>query len=240
VKAPPLLERRVLVVDDETSILEIVSTALRRAGWNVTEAASGWEARHLARSRTFDLLVLDVMLPDIDGFEICRTLRAEGIEAAVLFLTARTASADATRGLEFGGDDYVRKPFELDELLARAEALIRRAGGRPEPRVLRLADIVVNLDAHLANRDGVALDLTPTEFRLLEALVRNRNRVLTRSQILELVWNDPEDRDITTIETAMSRLRRKLDSLGASVLETRRGVGYGAFEPGFETGGTRR
>ena len=220
---------RILVVDDEPSILDVVSAALRLVGFEVVTATGGAEALREARSARFDLLVLDVMLPDLDGFGVVERLRSDGAAVPVLFLTARTGADDATRGLTLGGDDYVRKPFQLEELVARVRALLRRSGAiEPASEVLSFADVAVDLRQYVARRGGRVLELTPAEFRLLEVFVRNSGRVLTRPQIVDLVWEEPGAVDTTTIETVVSRLRRKLDAAGdAPLLVTRRGVGYG-------------
>ena len=224
------LTARVLVVDDEAGIRDVVSSGLRLVGCEVMAIDRGQTAIDRARSEHFDAIVLDVMLPDVDGFTVCAELRRAGIEVPVLFLTARTESEDAVLGLRRGGDDYVRKPFDLAELVARVEALLRRNRTTAEVKILRFDSIMVDLDAYRATRDGVALDLTPTEFRMLEVLVRNARRVLTRVQLLELVWDDPYERDSSQVDTVISRVRRKLDELGPPVLRTRRGVGYGLLE----------
>ena len=224
------LTARVLVVDDEAGIRDVVSSGLRLVGCEVMAIDRGQTAIDRALSEHFDAIVLDVMLPDVDGFTVCAELRRAGIEVPVLFLTARTESEDAVLGLRRGGDDYVRKPFDLAELVARVEALLRRNRTTAEVKILRFDSIMVDLDAYRATRDGVALDLTPTEFRMLEVLVRNARRVLTRVQLLELVWDDPYERDSSQVDTVISRVRRKLDELGPPVLRTRRGVGYGLLE----------
>ena len=224
------LTARVLVVDDEAGIRDVVSSGLRLVGCEVMAIDRGQTAIDRARSEHFDVIVLDVMLPDVDGFTVCAELRRAGIEVPVLFLTARTESEDAVLGLRRGGDDYVRKPFDLAELVARVEALLRRNRTTAEVKILRFDSIMVDLDAYRATRDGVVLDLTPTEFRMLEVLVRNARRVLTRVQLLELVWDDPYERDSSQVDTVISRVRRKLDELGPPVLRTRRGVGYGLLE----------
>lgn len=219
--------RRVLVLDDESAIRDVVSTALERAGFDVVEVEAGWRVLTLARQHSFDLFVLDVNVADMTGFEVCERLRSEGVDTPVMFLTARDGGPDAARGLRLGGDDYLRKPFDLSELVARADRLVGRAfddGGD----VLRCDDVEVDPAAVVARRAGTTLDLTPTELRLLEALIRNQGRVLTRFQILELVWDD-DDRDPSMVDTVVSRLRRKLHELGPPVVVTRRGVGYGMF-----------
>lgn len=221
----------VLVVDDEPSILDVVASVMALAGHAVTTAATGTQALALARARSFDLVVLDVNLPDRDGFEIVDLLRAEGRDVPVLFLTARTEPASAVEGLSRGGDDYLRKPFDLDELSARAHALLRRRDSRSTPSVVSYRDVIVDHNAFVARRGERILALTPTELRLLDVLVRHGGRVLTKAQLVDLVWDDPAGVDLATVETAISRLRRKLDvPPDAPLLTTRRGVGYGLID----------
>ena len=217
----------VLVLDDESAIRDVVTAALERAGYAVEAVAAGWNVLTLARMHPYSLFVLDVNVPDMTGFEVCERLRQEGIDSPVMFLTARDGGPDAARALRLGGDDYLRKPFDLSELLARVDRLTARdAGERGD--VLRCDDVEVDLSAVVARRGGTPLDLTPTELRLLEALIRNQGRILTRFQILELVWDD-DDRDPAMVDTVVSRVRRKVHELGPPMVVTRRGVGYGIF-----------
>ncbi|MCB0976143.1 MAG: response regulator transcription factor, partial [Acidimicrobiales bacterium] len=220
---------RVLVVDDEPSISDVVATSLRLVGHEADVTDHGHEAMRLLATGRYDLVVLDVMLPDTDGIEICRRIRRDDPELPILFVTARTDAADAAEGLRAGGDDYVRKPFHIDELVARVEALLRRGKGTSaDDDLLHFDDIEIDLRRYEVRRGGHLLDLTPTELRLLTALVHNRGRILTRSQIVDLTWDEPGAVDTTTVETVVSRLRRKLEAdLGPSCLVTRRGVGYG-------------
>lgn len=237
---------QILVVDDEESILDVVTAALRLVGYEVESASTGIAALRAARLGRFDLLVLDVMLPDMDGFEVCSRLRKEGHDVPVLFLTARTESSDATEGLTLGADDYVRKPFNLEELMARVGVLLRRhGGGDGSSEVMAFGDVEVDLVIYQARRAGRTLDLTPTEFRMLEALVRNSGRVLTRDQLVEMAWDDPGAVETRTVESVVSRLRRKLDDGGRGVavergsrvaLVTRRGVGYGLLMQPLDQG----
>lgn len=219
---------RVLVVDDEPYITDVLASALVFEGFVTEEAATVAEALAKARRGDFDCIVLDVMLPDGDGFDVCRTLRDEDIATPVLFLTARDAGADKLEGLALG-DDYVTKPFHIDELVARIRAVLRRSApsrfGGDEPR-LRYADLVVDLDTHEAWRGGRPLDLTATEFRLLAFLSANPRRVLSRSQILDEVWQEGFDGDSNIVEIYISYLRKKVDRDGPPLIRTVRGVGY--------------
>ncbi|WP_214414942.1 response regulator transcription factor [Sphaerisporangium fuscum] len=225
---------RVLVVDDERNIRDLVGVALRFHGFEVVSAARGYEALELARSGTPDLLVLDIMLPDLDGFELCRRLRAEGDDVPVIFLTARDAPADTVRGLTLGGDDYVTKPFSVEALVARARAVLRRgtrrfSSGDPAPAggdqaVLTVADLELDEARWEVRRGGVPVDLSPTEFRLLSFLMRHPGQVLTKAQLLEHVWGFGTQSQV--VETYISYLRRKLDPLGPPLIHTQRGVGY--------------
>jgi two-component system OmpR family response regulator len=222
---------RILVVDDEPGIADVVSASLRLAGNDTDVVASGIEALRAVRTDRYGLVVLDVMLPDLDGFEVCARLRAEGFDLPVLFLTARTDSGDATEGLQLGGDDYVRKPFAVEELVARVRALLRRQGD-DEGEVLAFRGLELDLRTYEARRGDRPLDLTPTERRLFEVLLRNAGRILTRAQLTDLVWDEPGAVDTTTVETVVSRLRRKVDPAGDEPLvTTRRGVGYGLLAP---------
>lgn len=221
---------KVLVVDDEPNIADVVAGALGLVGFTPVVAHGGREALHIAASHELVALVLDVMLPDLDGFEVCALLRAKGVTAPVLFLTARTDPADAMRGLGLGGDDYLRKPFHLGELVARVQSICRRTGAPVEGRILRYADIEVDVGSYRVTRAGRPIDLTPTEFRLLKTLVRNGGRILTRPQLVDLVWIDTDPPDSATVETFVSRVRRKLETDEPSCLRTRRGVGYGLLE----------
>lgn len=220
---------RILVVDDEPGISDVIATSLRMAGHDAVVTDHGHDALRTLASGRYDLVVLDVMLPDIDGIEICRRIRRDDADLPILFVTARTDATDAAEGLRAGGDDYVRKPFHLDELVARVEALLRRGKGpATDEDLLTFDDIEVDLRRYEVRRGGRLLDLTPTELRMLTALVHNRGRILTRSQLVDLTWDEPGAVDTTTVETVVSRLRRKLEAdLGPSCLVTRRGVGYG-------------
>jgi two-component system OmpR family response regulator len=217
---------RVLVVDDEAYITDLVGMALRYEGFDVAVAASGREALTRAGEFRPDLLVLDVMLPDVDGIEVCARLRRDGIQAPVVFLTARDATEDKVAGLTVGGDDYVTKPFSLEELIARVRAVLRRTRPGDRPARLVFADLEVDEDAHQASRGGEPLDLRPTEYKLLRYLVLNAGRVLSKAQILDHVWNYDFGGNDNAVETYVSYLRRKVDRHGPPLIQTVRGVGY--------------
>ena len=223
-------EQRLLVVDDEHSIVDAVSTALRYEGFTVETAMSGRSALAAVQEEEFDLIVLDVMLPDVDGFEVATRLRADGIETPILFLTARTGLDDKAAGFGVGGDDYVTKPFSLAEIVMRVRAILRRADGTRDgvtgPQELRYADVVMNTDAHQVWRADQPIRLTATEFRLLRLFLMNPGRVLSKSQILDHVWHYDFDGDSNVLETYISYLRRKLNAHGAPLIHTVRLVGY--------------
>jgi two-component system OmpR family response regulator len=217
---------RVLVVDDEPYITDVLSSALVFEGFATEEAATCADALAKARSGDFDCIVLDVMLPDGDGFEVCRTLRDEHIATPVLFLTARDAGADKLEGLALG-DDYVTKPFSIEELVARIRAVLRRSGPLAgDERRIRFADLTVDADTREVWRGGEPVELTPTEFKLLAFLMANPRLVLSRAQILEEVWDDGFEGDSNIVEIYVSYLRKKLDREGPSLIRTIRGVGY--------------
>ena len=222
---------RVLVVDDEPYITDVVTSALAFEGFATEEAATGAEALAKVRRGNFDCIVLDVMLPDGDGFAVCRTLRGEGITTPALFLTARDAGADKLEGLALG-DDYVTKPFSIDELVARIRAVLRRSGGPSDGSRVRCADLVVDLDTHEAWRADRLLDLTATEFRLLAFLAENPRRVLSKAQILDEVWDEGFEGESNIVEIYISYLRKKVDRDGPALIRTVRGVGYTMREPG--------
>ncbi len=222
---------RVLVVDDEPNIRELVQVALKFHGCSVSTAASGKDALRQAEAGQPDLIVLDVMLPDMDGFEVCRRLRAAGNEVPVIFLTARDTSSDTVTGLAIGGDDYVTKPFSVEALVARVRAVLRRAsrGAAPDQadaRLLRAGDLELDEARWTVRRAGLPVELSPTEFRLLAYLMRHQGRVLTRAQLLENVWGWDYAGESQIVETYVSYLRRKLDPLGPPLIHTQRGVGY--------------
>ena len=218
---------KVLVVDDESNITELVAMALRYEGFTVNTAATGRDA--LAKVASFKpaLVVLDVMLPDIDGHEVLRRLGNNGKRVPVIFLTARDATEDKVHGLTLGGDDYVTKPFSVEELVARVRAVLRRNGVDSEADgKVSFADLELDEDAHEVRRSGTPIDMTPTEYRLLRYLLINAGRVLTRSQILDHVWQYDFGGDGTVLETYISYLRRKIDRFDPPLIQTVRGVGY--------------
>lgn len=218
---------RILVVDDEASITELVTMALRYEGF-ATEAADTGRAA-LSRTAAFKphLIVLDIMLPDIDGFEVARRLRAERRDVPILFLTARDGAEDKVRGLTIGGDDYVTKPFSVEELVARIRAILRRTlGEQRDSGRLVFADLELDEDTHEVARDGRAIDLTPTEFKLLHYLMLNPRRVLTKSQIMDRVWDYDFGGRANVVETYVSYLRKKIDVEDPPLIHTVRGVGY--------------
>jgi two-component system OmpR family response regulator len=225
----------VLVVDDQPNIVDMVATVLRFHGFAVTTASTAAEARRKAATERPVLVVLDVMLPDGDGFEVCRALRADGQQIGVVFLTARDAPADKIAGLTFGGDDYVTKPFTIDELVARVRAVLRRIqpapGTTPEPGLVRVADLELDEDACQVRRDGQLVSLSPTEFKLLRYLMLNAGRVLSRGQILEAVWGYDFGGTTNVVDTYIGYLRRKLDPWGPPLIATQRGFGYSLRAP---------
>jgi len=247
---------KVLVVDDEPNIRELVQVALNFHGFAVTTSATGADALQLTEAYRPDLIVLDVLLPDIDGFEVCRRLRSVANDVPVIFLTARDATADTVTGLTIGGDDYITKPFSVEALIARVRAVLRRtadrrgvlggtgrAGGTggtggekaasqadPQAR-LRVADLELDEDHWMVRRAGIQVELSPTEFRLLAYLMRNQGLMLTRKQLLENVWGWGYAGQSQVLETYVSYLRRKLDPLGPPLIHTQRGVGYSLRPP---------
>jgi two-component system, OmpR family, response regulator len=226
---------RVLVVDDEPNIRELVQVALKFHGCAVTTGATGGDALRLAESDRPDLIVLDVMLPDIDGFEVCRRLRASDNEVPIIFLTARDTTSESITGLTLGGDDYITKPFSVEALAARVRAVLRRArrqpgkdggGGAGGDATLRVGDLELDEDHWTVRRAGTPVELSPTEFRLLAYLMRNTGLMLTRKQLLENVWGWEYAGQSQVLETYVSYLRHKLDPLGPPLIHTQRGVGY--------------
>ncbi len=214
-------------MDDEENITYLLGTALRHFGFVIETAASGRQALALGADFKPDLILLDVMLPDLDGFEVCRRLRDSGLRMPVLFLTARDATEDKVRGLTLGGDDYVTKPFSLEEVVARVRAILRRAGrvDADEP-ALRYLDLAMDDDAHQVRRCDELIDLSPTEYKLLRYLLANAGRVLSKAQILDHVWEYDFGGEATVVETYISYLRKKVDRFDPPLIQTVRGIGY--------------
>jgi two-component system OmpR family response regulator len=217
---------RILVVDDELYITDLLGAALRFEGFTVETAATGGEALALAERGGHDLVLLDVMLPDLDGTEVCRRMRAKGVRTPVLFLTARDATEDKVVGLTAGGDDYVTKPFSLDELVARIHAVLRRTSNALGGDRLSFADLEMDDETHEVWRRGSLVELTATEFNLLRYLLENARRVLSKSEILDHVWHYDFDGDSNIVETYISYLRKKIDCFDPPLIQTIRGVGY--------------
>ena len=219
---------RVLVVDDEVNIAELISMALRYEGWDIATAHTGHRAVREAKERQPDAIVLDVMLPDIDGFDVLRRIRATQPNVPVLFLTARDAVEDRVAGLTAGGDDYVTKPFSIEELVARLRGLMRRAGARriEESNVLTVGDLELDEDSHEVRRGSDEIVLTATEFELLRFLMRNPRRVMSKAQILDRVWNYDFGGQANVVELYISYLRKKIDHGREPMIHTMRGAGY--------------
>jgi two-component system, OmpR family, response regulator len=229
---PAMAGETLLLVDDEENLRSMLDAALRHMGFDVHPVASGREALEAVPLVRPDLIVLDVMLPDLDGFEVCRRLRNDGSRVPVLFLTARDATEDKVRGLTLGGDDYLVKPFSLEELVARMRSILRRAGlAEPDSSRLTFEDVELDDDSREVVRAGEPVDLTATEYRLLRYLMLNPRRVLTREQLLNHVWDYDFGGDARVLETYVSYLRKKLDAHGPSLIHTVRGVGYALRAP---------
>jgi two-component system OmpR family response regulator len=224
VEAAPL---RILVVDDEPNIAELLSAALTFEGYEVEVAGTGADAIDLARSFRPNLVMLDVMLPDFDGNEVCRRLRDQGDQVPIVFLTARDTTEDKVEGLSLG-DDYVTKPFSVEELMARVGAILRRAKevAMADPSVLQFADLVMHIDTHEVWRRELTIDLTATEFNLLRYLMENPRRVISKSELLDNVWGFDFRGDPNIVETYISYLRKKVDVMEPPVIHTIRRVGY--------------
>lgn len=232
------VEASIVVVDDEPSIRELLVASLHFAGFDVETAASGLEAIEVIERVHPDLIVMDVMLPDIDGFTVTRRIRQNGVVVPVLFLTARDDTQDKIMGLTVGGDDYVTKPFSLEEVVARIRAILRRTQEPEEDTpVVRVADLEINEDSHDVSRAGVPIELSPTEYKLLHYLMDNEGRVLSKSQILNHVWQYDWGGDAAIVESYISYLRKKIDGIEIKnddgsiekvvpLIETKRGIGY--------------
>jgi len=220
-------EARLLVVDDEPNILELLSVALRFNGFEVATATNGQQALTTARTFKPDLVVLDVMMPELDGFEVVRRLRGEGTRVPVLFLTAKDGTEDKVTGLTLGGDDYVTKPFSLDEIVARIKAILRRTMHADEDAVIRAGELTMDQDTHEVLVGDEPIELSPTEFKLLRYLMLNPNRVLSKAQILDHVWEYDFNGDAGIVESYISYLRRKVDAHSTEpLIQTKRGFGY--------------
>ena len=222
---------RLLVVDYEPTILELLSGSLRLAGFEVVTAASGDEAVRAAASSRPDLVLLDVMMPDGDGFEALRRIRSGGSEVPVIFLTARDEVPDRVKGFDMGGDDYVTKPFSLDEIVARLKAILRRTMHDDEEAIIRAGELSMDQDTHEVTIGSEQVELSPTEFKLLRYLMLNPNRVLSKAQILDHVWNYDFGGDANVVESYVSYLRRKIDTTEPRLLHTIRSVGYVLRQP---------
>jgi two-component system OmpR family response regulator len=221
--------QRILVVDDESSISDLIATSLKFVGFDVRTAATGSQALTIAEEFKPHAMILDVMLPDLDGFEVCRQIRNEGIEVGVLFLSAKDEMKDKVQGLTIGGDDYMTKPFSLEELVARLRALLRRIGvteQNMDEEKIRFADLELNEATHEVRRAGILLELSPTEFTLLRYLLINADRVVSKAQILDHVWDYDFGGDAGIVETYISYLRKKIDICEPALIHTVRGVGY--------------
>jgi two-component system OmpR family response regulator len=225
----PSTGQRILVVDDEASICDLISTSLRFVGFDVRTAATGSQALAVAEEFKPHAIILDVMLPDQDGFEVCRQIRSEGVNVGVLFLTAKDGMEDKVAGLTIGGDDYMTKPFSLEELVARLRALLRRIGVVEmdhDDEKIRFADLELDEATHEVRRAGNLLDLSPTEFLLTRYLLINSDRVVSKAQILDHVWEYDFRGDAAIVETYISYLRKKIDIYEPALIHTVRGVGY--------------
>lgn len=220
-------EARLLVVEDETNIRNLLATSLKFAGFEVHTAANGSEALRIAGKQSLDLAVMDVMLPDMDGFAVTRKLRASGHDVPILFLTARDAVEDKVKGLTVGGDDYVTKPFSLEEVVARIRAVLRRThSSETTGACVVVADLELDEDSHEVRRAGEIIEVSPTEFKLLRYLMLNPGRVLSKTQILDHVWDYDFRGEAGIVESYISYLRRKIDVHGEPLIHTKRGVGY--------------
>jgi len=218
---------KVLVVDDEESLVDLLTTSLRFTGYDVVSATAGFDALRAVKKSRPDLIVLDVNMPDLDGFEVCRRIRRDGINSPVIFLTARDAPDDLRTGYSHGGDDYLTKPFSLEELSLRIEAVLRRARGGEDPaHRLTCGKLVLDEDAHQVHVGDDEVELSPTEFRLLRYLMLNQGRVLSKVQILDYVWEYDFDGNAGVVETYVSYLRKKLGPEVAELIRTVRGFGY--------------
>lgn len=218
---------RILIVDDEPSIRELLTTSLRFAGFGVRSVSNGAQTISAVLEEEPDLIILDVMLPDMNGFSVTKRLRSAGYTAPILFLTAKDDTEDKVMGLTVGGDDYVTKPFSLDEIIARIKAILRRTIQEDEDAIITAGPLTMDQDTHEVNMNGTPIELSPTEFKLLRYLMLNPNRVLSKAQILDHVWEYDFNGDAGIVESYISYLRRKLDQHSDdSLIQTKRGFGY--------------
>ncbi|MEY3108575.1 MAG: hypothetical protein RL730_926 [Actinomycetota bacterium] len=221
--------KRILVVDDEPNINDLISTSLKFSGFDVRSASNGAEALAIAEEFKPHALVLDVMMPGMSGFQVCEKLRKDGLKLGVLFLTAKDSTDDKVTGLTIGGDDYMVKPFSLEELVARVRAILRRTGDIEidiDDELIRFADLELNEATHEVSRGGKLIELSPTEFTLLRYLLINADRVVSKAQILDHVWQYDFRGDAGIVETYISYLRKKIDTYEPQLIHTVRGVGY--------------
>ena len=221
---------RILVIEDEPTITEFLRTGLAYEGYQVVVAPDGNTGFNIINREEFDLIILDIMLPDMDGFEICRKLRARGNEVPIIMLTARREISDRVTGLNLGADDYVTKPFSFAELLARIRALLRRQGKQAEPHLLQAADLFLNTSTHEVTRAGEAVSLTPIEFALLELFMRHPRRVFTRETLLNRIWGYDFEGDTNVVDVHIRHLREKIGDKPPRLIRTIYGLGY-AFHP---------
>jgi two-component system OmpR family response regulator len=217
----------ILSVEDDDNLAYVIATSLQLSGFSVTRAKDGREALRLAfEDDPPDLMILDVMLPDFSGFEVCQRLRESGVNIPVIFLTAADSVGDKVRGLTMGADDYLTKPFSVEELAARVRSILRRVGKAPDRQVTKYGDMVIDDDAHTVVKSGALVDLSPTEYRLLLFLVKNSGKVLTRWQILDHVWDYSFEGEATIVESYVSQLRKKIDTSPPTMIRTIRSIGY--------------
>lgn len=221
---------RILIIEDEPTIIEFLRTGLAYEGYQIVVAPDGNTGFSVASGEDFDLIILDIMLPDMDGFEICRKLRARGNDVPVIMLTARREISDRVTGLDLGADDYVTKPFSFAELLARIRALLRRQGKQSEPHLIQAADLLLDTESHVVTQAGRVIHLTPIEFTLLELFMRHPRRVFTRETLLNRIWGYEFEGDTNVVDVHISHLREKIGDRPPRLIQTIYGLGY-AFHP---------